>query len=452
MESGGRIVTLVNWMRSDRAVALCAIVLCAIAADAHAVEFDLSAAFRVRFEDLNGQFRPVPSDTEHIVTSRSVIKLDAALSDRFALIVEGYDARAFLADEDTPLSTSLVNTTDILQSYLAFQTPSFEAKLGRFTVDIGSRRLVERSNFSNGINAYTGLHVTRKTAKMTVDAFRAMRVERRPSDGVSLLDHDTAFDQEVVDRFWGVHAQRHGKSHQFELFVYGFVERDTPERMTGNERYLEPGMRIYRRPVPGQYDFEVEAAFRHGTTEVPHLADRTEQDLFSYFAHAEIGYTFQRDWQPRIAFKIDVASGDDDPLDDRYERYDRKFGARSDDFGATSIFGALTRTNILSPGLEFSFRRDPFKGRIMLQNPRLHSRYDVWAAGQRIDVTGQSGSEIGWALDARIDYGNPGTHRWDLRLGASYLWYGEFVENVTDGALDQSSFGYAQFVYKIGGR
>ncbi len=369
---GGALNALERILRSSQIVLLSFLTL-----ETAAVDIDLSAEFRVRFEALNGQFRPVPADTEHIVTSRSVIKLDAALTDRLSLVIEGYDARAFLADEDTPLSTSLVNTTDLLQSYVIFKTPLFDAKFGRFTIDIASRRLVERSNSSNGINAYTGVHVRHQTANLTVDAFRATRVERRPSERLLLLDNDGAFDQEVVDRFWGIHAQHLFGSYQFELFLYGLVERDTPDRLTDNEQYLEPGMRIYHRPAPGSYDFEVEAAVRHGTTEAGRLENGPEQDLFSYFAHAEIGYTFNNAWRPRIALKIDVASGDNDPFDDQYDRYDRKFGARSDDFGATSIFGALTRTNIISPGLEFSFEPKPFKGRIMLQNPHLHSATDI---------------------------------------------------------------------------
>jgi hypothetical protein len=66
--------------------------------------------------------------------------------------------------------------------------------------------------------------------------------------------------------------------------------------------------------------------------------------------HAWAGYTFNTAWLPRVSFQYDQASGDSaNPA--TFTRFDTLFGARRWEFGPTSLYGAVQRSNLISPGV-----------------------------------------------------------------------------------------------------
>jgi hypothetical protein len=67
------------------------------------------------------------------------------------------------------------------------------------------------------------------------------------------------------------------------------------------------------------------------------------------FVHAEAGYTFAGAWKPHLSLEYDWASGDGPGR--RYSRFDTLFGMRRADLGPASLYGALGRTNISTPGV-----------------------------------------------------------------------------------------------------
>ena len=86
---------------------------------------------------------------------RTTLRLEAK-SERFSAVIETIDSRQKLADTDTPIDAGMVNALELLQGYGAirfdgpFATDSrSELRLGRQTMDVGSRRLVARNNFRN---------------------------------------------------------------------------------------------------------------------------------------------------------------------------------------------------------------------------------------------------------------------------------------------------------------
>ena len=83
------------------------------------------------------------------------------------------DARVYLNDRGSPTGTGDVNALELVQAYVAadandlFVTGSeASATLGRFTMDLGSRRLVGRSSYGNATNAVSYTHLTLPTSDL----------------------------------------------------------------------------------------------------------------------------------------------------------------------------------------------------------------------------------------------------------------------------------------------
>lgn len=438
------------------------ITACAFAGDYRAAAdgWEVSGEARVRYETLEGQFRRGGSGGDQALLFRTLLKAeyDAGAA---AFGVELQDSRAYLDDEGTPLGPGVVNPLDILQAYARFDAPGLlgaqsqtAVTLGRQTVSIRSKRQIERVSFANVVRTYTGVHAV--TTHERGDALHLVAVSpvaRLPRDRDDLNDNALSGDEEEWGRWiWGVHYARadllgaRAPGLWGEAFVYGLTEDDRTGEPTPNRQYATPGGRLYRKPVVGQWDVDIEGALRFGQRRATSAADDTRDlDVFASQLFAAVGYTFDAPWRPRLAAEYYWASGDDDPDDGNFDQYERLFGARRTDLNNTSIHGPLTPANLNAPGARLEVTPGPrWDARIAYSASYLASDTDAWVIARLRDPSGRSGSFIGHALDGRVRYALvPDVAR--LELGASLLEFGGFAERVPDGPEgDRTLFGYAQ--------
>ena len=416
---------------------------------------------RVRYESLEGQFRAGRSGGDQLLLFRSLLLAEADAGP-VTLGVEFQDSRTYLADDGTPLGSSIANPFDVLQLYAHFDDlpgllgdgSTSRLKIGRQTVSIGSKRQIERVDFANVIKSYTGLNFRSENARG--DEFHAIYVvptARFPNTRPSLDDNELSGDEEQWERrIFGLHYRRAdflpGLASDVwgEVFVYGLEERDTEKLQTPDRSYIAPGFRIYRKPALSQWDIDWEGALRIGTryaTSDP--ADTQSLDVNASMLHAEFGYTLDAPWQPRLAFEYYWASGDEDPDDLSFDQHERLFGARRSDLNNTSIHGPLTPANLSAPGFRIEVKpNERWDGRFYYHAAHLASETDSWVIARRRDPTGQSGSFIGHVLDARARYWLV-PDRLRFELGASGLVYGEFAKTVPNGPEGKGTvFGYGQ--------
>ena len=411
--------------------------------------FDFSGEARVRYESLDGQFRSGQTGSDQLLALRNLVRADYSRAWGKA-VLELHDARTFLDDSGTPLSTSFVNTAGVLQAYLGVSLgENSTLNLGRFTLDIGSRRFVERNDFRNTINSFSGAHWTRtSTAGNSLDVFVVTPVRKLPRDRDELDSNSYAFDKEDAKRrFWGVHWQRPDliEDVQLDLFVYGLSESDSGSRPTPNRRVFAPGLRLHRKPSAGALDFDVESAYRFGTRRASSEPEAAELDVRAMMLHAEVGYTFTGAWALRIGLEYDLATGGDGGSS--YKRYERLFGTRRGDLGNTSIHGPLTRSNISVPGIRFSFKRGDTDGRVVIQRADLESASDQWVVARLGDSAGRFGRHIGTTLDFRVRHWLR-TNSVRLEIGGSALSYGRFAESVAQGPEEtRTLYGYGQITW-----
>ncbi|MBX3707784.1 MAG: alginate export family protein [Pseudomonadales bacterium] len=415
---------------------------------------------RLRFETLDGQFRAGGRGGDQQLALRTLLYAEVARgSATFAFEVQ--DARAWRHDAGSPLTTGMVNPVDVLQAWARFRLPaqidpalSTEVWLGRQTFSIGSGRQVERFEFANALSGFTGLRFRAVgAAGHELHGFYTTPVARRPDHRAELADNAAEADREAWGRrFWGLHY-RHAEPLGTRLprlwteaFVYGLTESDRAGEPTLERRYVTPGIRVFRVPQAGAWDFELESAWRTGSRRASaDPADREDLDVSAWMLFAGLGWTFDVAARVRLALEYSHTTGDRDPDDGNYDQYEYSFGGRRTDLGNTGIFGPLLPANLRAAGLRVEFRPDTrLDGRVIWKRAWLDEARDAWVGAGVRDPAGASGRSIGRLVDGRVRYWVvPGALR--AEAGGGVLRGGRFPREAPNAAAaEDSRYGYLQ--------
>ena len=406
----------------------------------------ISGSLRLRYEYMDNTFRIVGEDPDELLVSRLLVHAEAR-GEQFYGGFELQDSRAWLDQDLTPVGTGDVNALEPLRAYIGFRNENVDIQVGRMTMDVGSRRLVARNRTRNTINAFTGIRARWSIpGRVGLDAFVTMPVARLPDilERDRLRNNEFELDEEHWERlFWGLYVSDLQVSSRFDTEVYliGIRENDRPGLPTRNRDFLTAGGRVQHSGDAWAY--ELEAALQHGKSRATALPiDTTDLDHRAWFTHAEISRKMPGSWDPRVILRFDYASGDKDPDDGEFNRFDTLYGARRWEFGPTGIYGALTRSNILSPGVALRTKPRPSTDfRIDYRPAWLASKRDVLPTAGLRDRNGLSGSFIGHQVDLRWQWWSA-SRNLTVDFTAAYLWKGEFL-NDAPGAPPTSNTAYA---------
>lgn len=422
----------------------------------------ISGEARVRYESLDGQFRAGGRGGDQALASRTLILAEAKF-DPITFGLELQDSRKELNDAGSTLSASLVNPLDVLQAYVsvdlsgsglasALKQDKARLKLGRQTLDIGGRRILERADMANVLLNFTGAYWQSSNGRGDAwNIVAVVPVGRLPQDRASLEKNEMQADREEWSRLLlGVHYRRANLFGDLlpetsgELFLFRLKEHDTTRTNTPNRDYLQPGFRLFKPPQKSQWDFELDTSWRTGTRRASNaLSDTIDLKVRTFAAHAHIGYTFDAPWQPRIGLDWDFASGDSNPNDLKFEQAERLFGGQRTDLGNTGIHGPLTPANINAAGGRIEVKPNARSDmRLAFKLAHLDEARDAWVVARVQDRTGQSGTFIGTTIDGRARYWlEPNKLR--LEVGASALIPGRFARTAPNASRQGTThYGY----------
>ncbi|GLS59477.1 alginate export family protein [Methylobacterium haplocladii] len=418
----------------------------------------ISGTIRPRYDGLGGQFRPSPSPATNDLFSMQMTLFAEYDTGPVRIGGEIFDSRAYFQRRNSnSIATTEVNALELGQAYLGFDLEDAVGAgtvstltVGRFTQNIGSRRLIARNQFRNTINAFTGIAYDFQNAeKDKLRLFYTLPHYRLPDDRAGILSNSVEWDHEGFDAqlFGGIFTKANVLGGILEAYGYGFLERDDGTQLEGiqtrDRRLFTPGFRLFRAPKAGQFDHELEAIYQTGIARnTTAVTDVTDVPVSAYFVHAEAGYTFDVPWVPRLSLHYDHASGDG-RSDGSYNRFDTLFGARRFDYGPTSLYGAVQRANLISPSvrLEISPNADwdfyvDYRG-LWLEDPT-----DSFASTGVRDRTGQSGRFAGQQIETRARHWLvPRSVLVDA--GVAYLIKGSFLENAPNAPrTGDTIYGY----------
>ena len=425
--------------------------------------FSWDVTQRSRYASLRNQFRPGLTGNDQAWAFRTTFRVGVPLG-RVTLVGELQDARAYLTDTQSNVSTALVDAFDLLQAHVHVRgggaTRPFlpEVKAGRFSMELGSGRLVAQEAYRDVTRTFTGVRLNWQHAGHAITSFAVLPVVTLPDDRQSLLENRLAPDREHLGtRFWGVFYERARLVREVRAEAYGFRldEHDAPGTQETRDRHIwTGGARAFRASKPQTLDLDVEAAGQTGGAHASTLpSDRRPLDVAAWFLHSSSGYTFGRAWLPRIGVEYDFGSGDEQPGDARWNRFDGLFGNRRVDLAATSIYGALGRENISTAGVRLSVAPAPrLDGFAVYRWVGLAAAADAFASTGVRDPGGHSGRDGGRQLDVRVRaWIVPQVLR--VEAGLTHLTPGRFLRdapNATQGG--RTTFAYADVTYSVSGK
>lgn len=417
--------------------------------------FRLSGKSLTRYESLDGQYRGGRGDSDQVVVFRNQLKAQFVF-EGFSLVGEFMDARQDRADSGSPISTAVVNTSELIQSYLAYtarnifgEGDELSFQLGRQTMDMGSRRLIASTRFRATENTFTGLRSDWRSDHFNATFFYFLPVTRLPSDPESLLDNEHQTDVETSHiRFFGgtLSTPSMLKGWTTELTALKLIEKDSALVPTSNFNITTVGGRIFNAPQKGSFYGEVETYYQWGSSHSSPLdSDTRSLDHEAWYGHLGLGYSFDVAMNPRLELLFDYASGDRNPTDGDNNRFHSLYGVTAFEFGPTGIYGAFARENLKSPGVGLTLA--PAKDismEVTMRHMSLASSKDAWTKAKLRDNSGGSGTDLGDQLEAKVVWDVlPGNLK--FMVGFTNLFAGDFSENVSGDKFD-THYGYLQTV------
>ena len=402
---------------------------------------------RTRYETFDTPWQRGQTGAQDQIPLQTVLWLEAHHQNGLRAGFEFWDARQFGANEDWPVNNTMVNVANFAQMYGAWSTThladsnlAFEAKGGRMTLDLGSRRLVARNVFRNTTNAFSGLQFRLRDneAKWQLQLFANQPVQRLPTDRAQLVNNDWAWDTEQPGSvFTGALMETEALplGIRGELYLYYLSEN---EDSILNRQLYTPGLRLFRNPTKGEFDFEGETIGQTGGAR--RSKDSTERtDVEAYFEHIQAGYTFDLPWDPRLLVQYDYATGG--TSGNTNHSFDTLYGARRWDYGPTGIFGPFARNNINAPGARmFVVPHRDVSSFLAYRAWWMADPKAPWIPAGLSDPTGQAGDFMGQTIEFAT--------RWDahdniaLEAGWTALIKGDFAKNAPGAPTDHSNVNY----------
>lgn len=406
----------------------------------------VGGSVRIRGEIIDGQFRPAIAADDAALLIRTLVDLEYDAGP-VAIGGELIDARSVFEDPNGSVSSTEVDTIEPLQAYVRFDpTEDAAVILGRQTLALGSRRLLSRNNFRNTINAYTGVTAhLQETPLGEVELFWLSPVLRLPENRARVIDDDVEFDRDDNGvRLWGAFLSRSGVlGGAVDLQALRLAERDSDRTASRDRRLWTLAVRHVRLPTQRRADWEVEGAAQWGSAAVTVANGAPRAPVRSGFVHAQVGYTFASAWQPRLAAAFDYGSGDGRGR--TVGRFDTLFGSRAFDWGPTSYYGALTRSNIVSPELRGEIAPGRRWDAMVAVRPLWLARAgDSFAQTGVRDPEGDAGRWAGTQTEARV--------RWwwvpeklRVALGGAWLAKGRFLREAANAPdTGNTRYGYLE--------
>lgn len=401
------------------------------AANAEDGKFTLDANIRARAEAIDGQYRAgLPADDAALLFRTDISATYAKGPIRLGL--EILDSRVYFERKHSSISANEVDVLEPIQAYVAAEFGSgVSVQAGRFTMDLGSRRLVARPINRNDFNSFTGARLDWKNKggdKLT--GFWTMPQTRVPEDSAGVHSNRFELDKERIERqlFGAIGTKAGVMGGTAELYSYRFVETDAPGFATRNRRLLTSGLRLSRAPKVNRLDYDMEGAWQTGTTRLSAAAgDVTNRRVSAWMFHGALGWSFKAHWSPRLSFNADYMTGD--KPGGSFSRFDGLIGDPAYEFAPSGLYSLIIRSNIATVSARIEAKPNArLDMHLNLRPIWLATATDSFGNSGVRDPSGAAGHYVGTHLDTRVRYWLI-PERLQLGAGGAILFKGRFMKD-----------------------
>ncbi|MFQ5606423.1 MAG: alginate export family protein [Candidatus Zixiibacteriota bacterium] len=374
----------------------------------------VSGQVRYRFEAADRIFAPGLKESLFSLL-RTRVAVDATVEDNTRLFIQFQDSRTiggFDNESGAPVSATLNNGRNVDIHQALIQVKSFFGEgwglmAGRFEFNLGNQRTFGAVGWDNVGRVMEGATLWYDTERFRITGWDFKAVENNdPQLGAGAGVDNTDFD------IFGLHST----IKEIELELFGSYEYIALESPTAGENLLDRfSLGGYISRSNESVDITANAVLQFGE-QVVTGALAPVQDISAFMLTAEVGYTIEGAGKGRVALGADVASGDDNPTDDKVNTFanlfytGHKFRGYMDYFLASNreglidlmLRGKVDPTNGWTLGADihyFSLAKDGFD-RLGAATKSLGVEVDVTVATTRIKgMKFQSGLSLFFASE-----------------------------------------------------
>lgn len=266
---------------------------------------------------------------------RTRVHLKTELERNAIAFVQIQDSR--ILGEDTSGVLNDNESVDIHQAYLQINRLWYDGlgfKAGRFEVNIGNQRVFGSVGWSRVGRAWDGAVMWYDQDDFRLSGYWLKHIELNDT----LLNRD--FD--II----GLHAQfKEANLEFFGFYEYDADELDSLGEGTGHNKLNRFNLGFYHHNTRDQIDYEFTGVYQTGDMADPNDSNLTDKDISAYMFAGEMGYSFENDYDLRLAVGIDYTSGDDRPNNNDINAYNNlyytghKFRGYMDYFVGSPDFG-----------------------------------------------------------------------------------------------------------------
>lgn len=207
------------------------------------------------------------------------------------------------------------NRLGVHQAFLELTRGDLRLRLGRQELQYGSGRLISIREGPNSRNSFDGFRLDFGRGSWRTDVFASRPVE---------TDEGTLDDGTIDSRaLWGIYWTKElGRQRGLDLYYLGWENEEASfDQGPGEELRHSLGIRFFRPPGDG-WDYNFEAVLQQGRYRGP----GEEGSILAWTLASDTGFTFGNgslgkgtgglgSMRPRIGLKVNITSGDRDPLD-----------------------------------------------------------------------------------------------------------------------------------------
>lgn len=401
------------------------------------LEAGLDYRFRYEYRDDDIRRANAGADEPLLHRTRAYLGVKEIL-DPFRLAVEVQDARR--ENSEYPRDNRDVNKAELIRLYgeLYFAHALGEddrgnkrplsLRYGIHNFEFLDRRLIGNNQWRNTANTFDGFHASLGQEKSD---WQLDLLALRPRDRL-MENFDTPLEGA---RFYGAigHWRKWSEVITLEPY-YLLLDQAATDTMAAREVH-SPGVRGYGKIGKTGFDYDFSTTIQFGES-----AGNTMQ---AFAGTAELGYTIDTAWNPRVSLFYGYASGDKNATDSEDNRFERFYGF-SRPWSANDY---VVYENISTP-----------KARVELKPSKklrvdfgysfywLASDTDRFAnANNARDTSGGSGNFIGHEFDIRARYAFNDKN--EITVGYAHFAPGDFIKNrVRD---EDTDFAYVEYVTRL---
>lgn len=404
--------------------------------------FELGLDYRLRYEYRDNDFRRNRQVTDNPLLQRT--RIYVGVKDILGPLRLGFELSDARRNNSVfPKDNRDVNELEPLQAFgelylktlLGEERPA-SLKVGRLAFEYLDRRLIARNEWRNTTNTFEGarLKLGQEKNEWQLDIL-ALRPLIRLREKIDQVDQAQKFYGAIGD------IRRWSKVVTFQPYYLALKQdgekvlyNQSGDRATspGIDRLIHTtGLRAYGFLGNSNVDYDASYAIQRGSN------GNQQQDAISYIA--EVGYSPQYEWKPRLSLNHGFASGDKKIGDRKQQRFERLFGFSrpwsSNDYIQMENMKAL----------KFRGEVEPF------QNWRLDAGWnwywldsakDRWSSAGLQDTSGKSGKDIGQELDFRTRFQH--TKVISSQIGYAYFMGGRFTKKTSQEREPNSHFLYCE--------